>query len=55
MAAGLGEALRLGADLGLDRTLLLDVLGGGAYGWYLGLRRRCSSRATSAPRPSRWS
>lgn len=39
MAAGVGEALRLGKDLGLDRSLLLDVLGGGAYGWYLGQKR----------------
>lgn len=36
MAAGLGEALRLGHDLGLDRDALLRVLQGGAYGWYLG-------------------
>ena len=35
MAAGLGEALRLGRDLGLDRGELLQVLGKGAYGWYL--------------------
>jgi 3-hydroxyisobutyrate dehydrogenase-like beta-hydroxyacid dehydrogenase len=35
MAAGLGEALRLGRDLGLERDLLLTVLQGGAYGWYL--------------------
>lgn len=39
LAAGLGEALRLGNDLGLDRTLLLDVLGGAAYGWTLGQKR----------------
>jgi 3-hydroxyisobutyrate dehydrogenase len=39
MAAGLGESLRLGRDLGLDRTVLLDVLGGGAYGWYLTQKR----------------
>ncbi|MDP3710896.1 MAG: NAD(P)-dependent oxidoreductase [Mycobacteriales bacterium] len=39
MAAGLGESLRLGRDLGLDRTVLLDVLGGTAYGWYLGQKR----------------
>jgi 3-hydroxyisobutyrate dehydrogenase-like beta-hydroxyacid dehydrogenase len=35
MAAGLGESLRLGRDLGLDRDLLLAVLGRGAYGWLL--------------------
>ena len=35
VAAGLGEALRLGRDLGLDRDLMLAVLGKGAYGWYL--------------------
>lgn len=39
MAAGVGEALRLGHDLGLDRTLLLDVLGMTGYGWYLGQKR----------------
>ena len=39
MAAGLGESLRLGHDLGLDQTLLLDVLGQTAYGWYLGQKR----------------
>jgi 3-hydroxyisobutyrate dehydrogenase len=36
MAAGLGESLRLGRDLGLDRGLLLLVLSQTAYGWYLG-------------------
>jgi 3-hydroxyisobutyrate dehydrogenase len=35
MAAGLGESLRLGRDLGLDRDLLLMVLSRTAYGWYL--------------------
>jgi 3-hydroxyisobutyrate dehydrogenase len=35
VAAGLGEALRLGRDLGLDRDLMLAVLSKGAYGWYL--------------------
>jgi len=35
MAAGLGESLRLGRDLGLDRDLLLLVLSQTAYGWYL--------------------
>ncbi len=39
MAAGVGESLRLGRDLGLDRSVLLDVLGGTAYGWYLGQKR----------------
>lgn len=39
MAAGLGESLRLGRDLGLDREVLLDVLSGTAYGWYLGQKR----------------
>jgi 3-hydroxyisobutyrate dehydrogenase len=36
MAAGLGESLRLGRDLGLDRDVLLRVLSATAYGWYLG-------------------
>lgn len=35
MAAGLGESLRLGHDLGLDRQVLLRVLSETAYGWYL--------------------
>ncbi len=39
MAAGLGESLRLGRELGLDRGALLDVLGSTAYGWYLGQKR----------------
>ncbi|MCU1691077.1 MAG: 6-phosphogluconate dehydrogenase NAD-binding protein, partial [Frankiales bacterium] len=39
MAAGVGESLRLGRDLGLDRGVLLDVLGSTAYGWYLGQKR----------------
>lgn len=39
LAAGLGEALELGTELGLDRTLLLDVLGQAAYGWTLNQKR----------------
>jgi 3-hydroxyisobutyrate dehydrogenase len=39
MAAGLGESLRLGRDLGLDRDVVLKVLSQGAYGWYLGNKR----------------
>lgn len=39
VAAGVGESLRLGRDLGLDRTVLLDALGGAAYGWFLGQKR----------------
>ena len=39
MAAGVGESLRLGRSLGLDRDALLDVLGATAYGWYLGQKR----------------
>jgi 3-hydroxyisobutyrate dehydrogenase len=35
MAAGLGESLRLGRDLGVDREVLLGVLSQTAYGWYL--------------------
>ncbi|MCU1602415.1 MAG: 6-phosphogluconate dehydrogenase NAD-binding protein [Frankiales bacterium] len=35
MAAGLGESLRLGRDLGIDKDLLLLVLSQTAYGWYL--------------------
>lgn len=39
MAAGVGESLRLGRELGLDRSALLDVLGMTAYGWYLAQKR----------------
>lgn len=39
LAAGLGETLRLGRDLGLDRTVLLDVLGATTYGWTLQQKR----------------
>ncbi len=39
MAAGLGESLRLGRTLGLDRAALLDVLSMTAYGWLLGQKR----------------
>lgn len=39
MAAGLGESLRLGRDLGLDREVLLQVLSQTAYGWYLAQKR----------------
>jgi 3-hydroxyisobutyrate dehydrogenase len=39
LAAGLGEALHLGRDLGLDRTVVLDVLGGAMYGWTLQQKR----------------
>ena len=35
IAAGLGESLRLGRDLGLDRSVLLQVLSQTAYGWFL--------------------
>lgn len=39
MAAGLGESLRLGREMGLEREVLLDALGATAYGWYLGQKR----------------
>jgi 3-hydroxyisobutyrate dehydrogenase len=39
MAAGVGESLRLGRDLGLDPGVLLDALSSTAYGWYLGQKR----------------
>lgn len=39
LAAGLGETLRLSNELGLDRTMVLDVLGAGAYGWTLNQKR----------------
>ena len=39
LAAGLGEALRLGKDLGIDRAVLLDALGAATYGWTLQQKR----------------
>ncbi len=39
LAAGLGESLRLGRKLSLDRELLLEVLGATGYGWLLGQKR----------------
>lgn len=39
LAAGLGEAARLGTELGLDRSVVLDVLGGAMYGWTLQQKR----------------
>jgi 3-hydroxyisobutyrate dehydrogenase len=39
LATGLGETLRLGRDLGLDRTVLLDALGATTYGWTLQQKR----------------
>ena len=39
LAAGLGESLRLGRELGLDRDLLLEVLSMTGYGWFLGQKR----------------
>jgi 3-hydroxyisobutyrate dehydrogenase len=39
LAAGLGESLLLGRELGLDRELLLEVLGATGYGWFLGQKR----------------
>ncbi len=39
MAAGVGASLRLGRELGLDRSVLLDMLGATAYGWYLAQKR----------------
>ena len=39
LAAGLGEAMRLGTQLGLERQVVLDVLGGAVYGWTLQQKR----------------
>lgn len=39
LAAGLGEALALGSDLGLDRATVLEVLAMGPYGWTLNQKR----------------
>jgi 3-hydroxyisobutyrate dehydrogenase len=39
LAAGLGEALGLAHDLGLDRSTVLDVLSSSAYGWTLQQKR----------------
>jgi 3-hydroxyisobutyrate dehydrogenase len=39
LAAGLGEALRIGTELGLDRQLVLDVLEQGAYAFTVKQKR----------------
>jgi 3-hydroxyisobutyrate dehydrogenase len=39
LAAGLGEALRLAGELGLDRDSVLDVLSGGPYAFTIGQKR----------------
>lgn len=39
LATGLGEALALAGQLGLDRKDVLDLLSGSAYGWVLGQKR----------------
>lgn len=39
MAAGVGESLRLGRELGLDRSALLDVLGSTVYAFFVGQKR----------------
>jgi 3-hydroxyisobutyrate dehydrogenase len=39
LAAGLGEALRMAGDLGLDRKVVLDVLEQGAYGFTVKQKR----------------
>lgn len=38
--AGLGDALRLAAGLGLDREATLDVLASGPFGWTIGQKRQ---------------
>ena len=45
MAAGVGESLRLGHELGLDRAVLLDALGTTVYGFFLGQKRGMLDRA----------
>lgn len=37
--AGIGEALRLGHDLGLEQQAVLDVLASGPLGWMVGAKR----------------
>jgi 3-hydroxyisobutyrate dehydrogenase-like beta-hydroxyacid dehydrogenase len=44
LAAGLGEALRLGRELGLDRTVVLDVLEPGAYAFTVKQKRELIER-----------
>lgn len=39
LAAGLGEALKMSTELGLDRGLVLDVLAQGPYGFTIGQKR----------------
>jgi 3-hydroxyisobutyrate dehydrogenase len=39
-AAGLGEALKLGTDLHLDRSVVLDALEAGPFGWTIKQKRQ---------------
>lgn len=46
--AGLGEALRLAADLGLSEGVTFDVLCAGPFGWTINLKRDPLSRGDTA-------
>ncbi len=52
LAEGLGEALRLVRELGVDRSTALRALGAGLPGGSCSRRERCSTPATSARPPS---
>lgn len=49
LAAGLGEALALGTQLGLEREVVLDLLGATAYGWTLDQKRAALTSGDLAP------
>jgi len=49
LAAGLGEALSLSTHLGLDREVVLDLLGATAYGWTLDQKRAALASGDLAP------
>src|SRR5512135_2875083 len=47
--AGVGEALRLGADLGLDRPMVIDALAQGPLGFSVGQKRVMLESGSYAP------
>jgi len=47
--AGLGEALRLAADLGVDETAALGLLDSGPFGWTLGQKRQMLIARDASP------
>ncbi|HEV7209794.1 MAG TPA: NAD(P)-dependent oxidoreductase [Mycobacteriales bacterium] len=47
--AGLGEALRLAADLGVDEQAALALLGSGPFGWTLGQKKQMLAARDASP------